>query len=533
MVRRAMARNLRFCHPEPYYGLMPADRIGWGEVQRRVESCVRSTAIAGCFVYVAFLWTLLLQQWFSYPFLYLFLAAVMGSAWLGGAVAGFVAVILSTVVVRYFFLPPFFSFALNTAAQTYFISFIVCASAVSWVSSAKKKTETASREARDLLEQRVRERTAELERSNREIQERERQLRELTEAIPQQIWSASPAGVIEYCNQHLLDYVGRTGNDMRGDRFLDVLHPEDCDLFSREWKSVLASGSPLEGEWRIRGADGNYRWFLVRSISQRSEEGRVIRWYGTHIDIEERHRAERALKETQSELAHLSRVLSMGELTASIAHEVNQPLTAVVTHAYACLSWLRATPANLPRAVTTAERIVQEASRASTVVARVRALFRREPEHKQLLDINAVIRDLVNLLREEAIRRGAFLRTELEPDLPLVEGDRVQLQQVLFNLAVNGMDAMAEVTNRRRELIISSGRDATGEILVRVEDCGVGLSPEIAGRIFEPFFTTKRDGLGVGLAITRSIVEAHDGRIWATARQPAGATFQFTIPVQS
>lgn len=514
-----------------YDGVMMAQRIERG-IQLFADYCLRPVAVAGFFVYVAFLWTLLLQQWIPYPFLFLFLGAVMGSAWVGGAIAGFASVVLSTLAVGYFFLPPVFSFKISATAESYFISYIVCAAAISWLSAAKKRTETAIREARDHLENRVRERTAELERSNREIQERERRLRELTEALPQQIWSASADGVIEYCNQHLLDYVGQPMERMRGEDFLGVFHPEDRDLFCRAWESALASGAALEGEWRIRAADGEYRWFLVRSIPQKFSDGQIVRWYGTHIDIEERHRAEQALIRTQSELAHLSRVLSMAELTASIAHEINQPLTAVVSHGYACLGWLRATPANLEKALATAERIVQEGTRAGAVVSRVRALFRKEENTKRFVDVNTVIQDFVSLLRDEAIRRGASIRMELPSDLPPVEIDRIQVQQVLLNLAMNGLDAMAEVTGRPRELVIASERNRSGEILIRVEDCGTGLAPEAAERIFDAFFTTKRDGLGMGLSISRSIVEAHDGRLWASARQPYGTTFQFTIPIQ-
>ena len=501
-------------------------------IRYSIDYCLRPFAIAGFFVYVALLWTLLLQQWIPYPFLFLFLGAVMTSAWFGGAIAGLVSVVLSTLVVEFFFLPPVFSFKLSATAESYFISYIVCAAAISWLSAAKKRTETAIREARDLLEQRVQKRTAELERSNREIQERERRLRELTEAIPQQIWSASPDGVIEYCNQHLLDYVGEPAQQMEGEHFFDVIHPEDRELFCRAWETALASGGPLDGEWRIRGGNGEYRWFLVRSIPQKSSDGLILRWYGTHIDIEERHRAEQALIRTQSELAHLSRVLSMAELTASIAHEINQPLTAVVTHGYACLGWLRATPVNVEKALATTERIVQEGTRAGSVVSRIRALFRREQNSKQQVDVNTVIRNIVSLLRDEAIRRSASIRMELASGLPQVEADRIQIQQVLLNLAMNGLDAMAEVTSRPRELIITSGMDTAAEILIRVEDCGTGLAPEIVDHMFDAFYTTKPDGLGMGLSISRSIVEAHEGRLWATARQPFGTIFQFTIPLQ-
>jgi PAS domain S-box-containing protein len=492
---------------------------------------LKPCATAGFFVLVSFLWTLLLQHAFAYPFFFLFFGAVMGSAWFGGAIAGLLSVAFSTLTIAYFFVPPLYSWSIDTTAETYFIAFIVCASAVSWVSSAKKRTETAIREARDQLEQRVQERTAELQQSYADIQESERRLRLLTEAIPQQIWTAGPEGNVQYCNQHLLAFVGRSMEEMRDENFFSVLHPEDLALFRESWANAFESGDRFEGEWRIRGVDGHYRWFLVRGMPQESAGGEIARWYGTHIEIEERHRAEQALIAAQAELSHLSRTLSMGELAAGIMHEINQPLTAAVTHAYACLEWLSVKPANLEKAFSTAERIVQESTRASDVAARVRALFQNEPPSKERLDINRVIQNLVRLLRDEAIRRRVNIHTELAKNLPRVQVDRVQIEQVLLNLAMNGMDAMAEADVSRELLILSSSKDLK-EILIRVEDCGTGIDPAVAGKIFDPFFSTKPNGIGMGLAISRTIIEAHDGRLWAAPRPAGGTVFQFTIPVQ-
>lgn len=506
------------------------DTIGNG-VDQAWRLGVKPAAIAVFFVYVAFLWTLLLQMFIPYPFLFLFLGAVMGSAWLGGAIAGGISVVLSTLVVEYFFLPPAFSFKLNHTAEVYFVSYIVTAVAVSWVSAAKKRTETAIRESRDLLEQRVQERTAELERSNQEIQESARRLRELTEVIPQQIWSATPQGAIDYCNQHLLDYVGLPIGWVAGDRFAQVFHPEDRDLFASAWSEAIAQGAMLEGEWRVKGAGGEYRWFLVRGIPQRSTTGEIVRWYATHIEIEGRHRAEEELLQSRAELAHLSRVLSMGELTSSIAHEIGQPLTAMVTQGYACLGWLKAEPANVEKARASAERIVEEGTRAGAVVSRVRALFRREDTPRQRLNLNALILESGQLLRDECVRRGIVIRFELAGELPPVEADRVQIQQVLVNLAMNAMDALAGVTERPRSLVIRSLSDGAQEVLVQVEDNGVGLPEQAAEKVFDAFFTTKNNGLGMGLPISRSIIEAHEGRLWAASRKPHGTSVYFSLPV--
>jgi PAS domain S-box-containing protein len=502
-----------------------------GFSQAAIERYIRPCATAGFFVLVAFFLTLPLQRFFPYPFLFLFFGAVMGSAWFGGAIAGFVSVALSTLVVDYFFVPPVFSISIGQMSQTYVIAFIVCAMAISWVSSTRKRAETEIRDARDRLEQRVLERTAELLRSNLEIQESEHRLRLLTEAIPQQIWSANADGQIEYCNQQLLEFTGCTADELRGETFFRIIHPEDEQLFRESWKNAVESGNKLEGEWRVRGGDGVFRWFIIRGVPQKGTEGGASRWYGTHIDTEERRQAEQALVRAQTELSHLSHTLSLGELAASIAHELGQPLTAVTTNAYACQEWLHAKPANLEKATSTAMKIVQESQRASAVVARVRALFRKEPHSKDLIDVNRVIHDLARLLRDDAIRRGISIQVQLDPNLPQTEVDPIQIEQVLMNLATNGMDAMSSQRSSR-ELFIRSSLNGAHELLVQVEDCGVGISPDVAARIFDPFFSTKPEGLGLGLSISRTIIEAHDGRLWAAPRPSGGMTFQFTLPVR-
>jgi signal transduction histidine kinase len=240
-----------------------------------------------------------------------------------------------------------------------------------------------------------------------------------------------------------------------------------------------------------------------------------------------------ALMKTEAELARLSRVLSMGELSASIAHEIKQPLTAVVTNGHACIEWLSASPPNLEKARHTTEKIIQDGTRAGAVLSRIRALFKKEPPAKDWLDINEVIHELIVLLRVEAQKLGVHLRTELAAGLPKMKGDRVQLQQVVLNLMMNGMDAMSgAASGSLKELVVYSWHPSADELGVRVEDCGVGLNPQTADRIFDPFFTTKPQGIGMGLSISRSIIESHEGRLWATARPSGGTIFQFTVPIQ-
>jgi PAS domain S-box-containing protein len=493
---------------------------------------VRPCAIASFFVFVALLWTMLLQHLIAYPFVFLFFAAIMGSAWFGGIIAGFVAAALSSVIVTYFFVPPLFSMTVAKDSQSFLAAFIVCAIAVTLVSSARRRAENATRIARAQLEIKVQERTAELQRSNLEIQESERRLRLLTEAIPQQLWGADAVGNIEYCNQHLREYIGKAAATRQGEEFFDVIHPEDAPLFHQGWLAALASGEKFEVEVRVRGADGAYRWFLIRSVSQRSESGEIARWYGIHIDIEEQHRVQRSLALAQEDVSRLSRTLSMAEMAASIAHELNQPLTAVVTHAYACREWLRTSPANLAKASATAEKIVQESTRASAVVGRVRALFQNHEHRRESANLNRLILLLVRLLRDEAIRRDVSIRLLLADDLPQMKVDPVQIQQVLLNLATNGMDAMMNGA-KPRELSIRSERRGDAEVFVAVEDRGPGIAPEVFARMFEPFFTTKPQGTGMGLAICRSIIEAHDGQLWAENSPQGGAILQFTVRAQS
>jgi C4-dicarboxylate-specific signal transduction histidine kinase len=239
------------------------------------------------------------------------------------------------------------------------------------------------------------------------------------------------------------------------------------------------------------------------------------------------------LRDAQANLAHVVRITTLGELTASIAHEVNQPLAGIVANAEACLRWLdRATP-DLDAACRSVEWIIDDGNRAGEVIRRVRALANKTSIEKVPLDVNDIAREVMALVQRELLSHGVSLRMELAPTLPMILADRVQLQQVMINLVMNGIEAMQSVTGRARELVIQSRQDETKQVLVSVTDCGVGISAENADRLFDAFFTTKSNGMGMGLSICRSIVEAHGGRLCATANVPHGATFQFTLPVNA
>ena len=494
------------------------------------EHALKPAAVAIFFVLLALIWTFPLQHWMGYPFVFLFLAAIMGSAWFGGRVAGFIAVVLSSLLVTYLFIPPFYSISVAHESESFLVAFICFALTMSILSSARKKSESEVRAARDLLEVKVQERTWELERSNREIQQSERQLRMLTEAIPQQIWRAAADGRVEYFNQHLRDYLGLPEGIATDGQLLAAIHPYDAPQVEQAWHEALASGEALEVEARVRGNRGDYRWFLIRAFPQQSGAGEIARWYGLHVDIEEHRREQQSLTARQESLSELSRSLSMSEVAASIAHELNQPMTALVTHAYACREWAAADPPNLEKVSATAEKIVQEGTRASAVVKRVRSLFSNDELVRTRCDINKLIEDSARLMREDEIREGIHIELKLGAALPETEVDAVQIQQVILNLVKNAMEAMAHggVT---RMVTIESGRSATREIYVRVLDTGPGIDPAAARQLFEPFFSTKKSGTGIGLAICRSILEAHNGHITAASGVNGGAVFEFSLPV--
>ena len=254
-----------------------------------------------------------------------------------------------------------------------------------------------------------------------------------------------------------------------------------------------------------------------------------IEYVGAIMDITARKHAEEALRTSQGELAHLARVMTMGELVASIAHEVNQPLAAVVTSASACVRWLDAQ--KLEAARRSAARAIAEGHRASDIIGRIRALAQKTPPHKDWLDVNETIQEVLALARSEIQRHGVALATQLSEHVPVVLADRIQLQQVILNLMMNAIEAMRGVSAGPRVLAVSSARGAAPEVVIAVRDSGPGFEPQHLDRLFDAFYTTKPQGLGLGLAISRRIIEAHGGRLWATANMPHGAVVQFTVPI--
>jgi PAS domain S-box-containing protein len=348
--------------------------------------------------------------------------------------------------------------------------------------------------------------------------------------IPQQIWSGPPDGSMDFCNARWRSYIGLTLEELQGEGWQSMLHPDDRERVLKAWRESVTTGTPYEQEERHRGADRQYRWFLARGVPLLDSKGLIVRWYGTNTDIEDRKRAEEALQEAHANLARVTRVVAMGELAAAIAHEVNQPLAAIVTNANFCLRQLTVAETNTGKLREAISEIANDGTRASAIISRIRALLQKGVPERVELDVNQIIEEVAVLLRDELIRNRVSLRTDLGADLPRVSGDRVQLQQVLINLVMNGIEAMRSLAHRPRELFIKSARNHNG-VLIQVEDSGEGLDPQQAEHIFEPFFTTKPEGIGMGLSISQSILESHGGRLWAE-NGPKGALFQFTLPAQ-
>jgi PAS domain S-box-containing protein len=506
----------------------------------------------------------------------------------------------------------------------------------------------------DIDDQKRAERALQLSRA--QLANAERELRLTLDTMPTLAWRTRADGFAEYLNKPWLDYTGLSLEQALGWEWQAAVNPDDRPHLLAAWERILASGKTAEVEARLRRFDGAYRWFLFRPAPLYDEAGKVVRWYGTNTDIEDRkhaefalqrsqaylaeaqklsrtgsigynvttrelfwseetyeilgycrtdepsmdaalahvhpddralvlHQVERAqrretdfdyehrllmadgrikhvhvlahlvkdasgneevlgalmdvtqakkaqeeLQTAQAELAHASRVATLGEMSASIAHEVNQPLAAIVANGQASLRFFEHEPPDLNGVRGALEWIVKDGNRAAEVVQRVRTLVKKTDTQKVVLDINDAINDVIALLQRELSAHRVWLKLELAANLPKVFADRVQLQQVMMNLIMNGAEAMQEVEDRPRLLTIRSSVDE-GQVAVAVKDCGIGLTADDQSRLFNAFFSTKPGGLGIGLSICRSIIEAHGGRLWPSANPDHGATFQFVLPL--
>jgi PAS domain S-box-containing protein len=357
----------------------------------------------------------------------------------------------------------------------------------------------------------------------------EHSLRLIVDSIPGMVCNMTSQGEFDLANRQFLEYTGKTLQELKN--WQAIVHPDDLPIVTSRLNSSLESGCVFDTEVRLRRADSEYRWFHCCGLPLRDDNGQIIRWYKLLTDIEDRKHAEEALRNSQTQLSRATRTATVGEFAAAIAHEINQPLAAVVTNGHACLRWLSAQPPSLAKAQEAAERIVRDGTEAGEVVRRIRALFKHAPLERMELNLSEVIAEVLHLLSGETAKRHVVVETELADNLPAVIGDRVQLQQVAFNLLLNGIEAMDSILDRPKKLSIRTKQENPEAALVNIQDSGVGLAdPE---RVFEAFFTTKEHGMGMGLAICRSIVEAHHGRLWATSVEGAGTTFSFTLPVET
>ncbi|HET6931507.1 MAG TPA: ATP-binding protein [Candidatus Acidoferrum sp.] len=472
----------------------------------------------------------------------LFLCAVILGAWFGGIWPGLLATVLSAFAFYYFFLPPIHSLGEKPEEIPRLIIFIVSALFVGSLSVAQRRATESLRHTRDDLKVTVQE----LRNTNEALQAESRERKSAEESLRRSENYLAEAQRLTHTGSWAWRVPGKDALHLSEEWYriygfapeegllaweerLQRVHPEDRATWQEATDRAIGEKSDYKVEQRILLPDGTVKYTHTIGHPVLNASGDVVQFVGTTIDVTERKRAEEALREMQADLARVNRVTTMGELAASVAHEVNQPIAAAVTNAKTCLRWLTRDEPNVEEACAAARRIVNDGTRAAEIIKRIRLLFKKGTSERELVNVNEVIREMVVLLQVEARRYSILVRTELEPDTPGVMADRVQLQQVLMNLMVNGIDAMKDA-DVGRELVIKSQRAEDDQVLVSVTDTGMGLPSQQPDQVFEAFFTTKPHGTGMGLSISRSIVESHGGRLRAANNFPRGASFSFTLP---
>ena len=369
----------------------------------------------------------------------------------------------------------------------------------------------------------------ERKRAEEALRESEQRSRSALDGIAGLIVVLAPNGELETVNRQVFEYFGRSLEWIKNWGANDAMHPEDIPRVVVFLKKAMASGNPYQHELRLRRFDGEYRWFESRGVPIRDDSGRIVRWYVLATDIEDRKRALARLEQMQSDFAHTNRVSTMGELAASLSHEIMQPIASARNNARAAQNFLDMQPPDLNEVREALSCVVGDTDRAGDIIGRVRDHIKKAPPRKEHFDLNEAINEVIVLGRSAAITNGVSVQTRLSEGLFSVHGDPVQLRQVVLNLLLNAVEAMGSTEAGTRELLISTEQDRT-RVLVAVHDSGPGLDPSHLERVFDAFYTTKSSGMGMGLSICRSIIEAHGGRLWAEANEPRGSVFQFTLP---
>jgi PAS domain S-box-containing protein len=415
--------------------------------------------------------------------------------------------------LSYFFASPIYSFRVDYPQDLITISAFVITSFVV-----------------NFLVRRVRVEQRDHMRAQEALRESERSARSAIDGIAGLVAVMAPNGELETVNRQVFEYFGRPLEWLANWGTNDAVHPEDLPRTVEMFTRAMASGIPYHIDQRLRRFDGEYRWFDNRGVPIRDASGRIVRWYVLITDIEDRIRALAQLEQMQSDFAHMNRVGMMGELAASLSHEITQPIASARNNARAAQNFLDMQPPHLAEVREALSCVVDDTDRAGDIIDRIRDLINKAPPRKELFDLNEAINEVIVLGRSAIIKNGVWVQTRLSEGLFPVHGDRVQLQQVVLNLLLNAVEAMGSVEAAPRELLISTRQDHTG-VVVAVHDSGPGIHPEHLDRVFKSFYTTKTRGTGMGLSICRSIVDAHGGRLWAEANEPRGVIFQFTLPV--
>jgi len=474
----------------------------------------------------------------------LFLCAVILSAWCGGLWPGLLATGLSALAFYYYFLPPIYSLHAKPEEVPRFAIFMVSALFVGSLTVAQRDATESLRRARDDLKETVRElqNTNEvLQAASRERVRAEESLRRSESYLAEAqrlthtgswVWQVAGRKALHLSDEwyRLYGFDPEKGPPVWEDR-LRCIHPDDRAKWQGSIERAIAETSDYEVEFRIVLPDGTLKYIYTVGHPVLNASGDLVEFVGSSTDVTGRKLAEESLRQAQADLVRVSRVTTMGELTASLAHEVNQPIAAATTNANTCLRWLATDTPNIEEARLAAMRIVKDGNRAAEIVSRIRQLFKKGTSQRELVDVNEIIREMIVLLRGETTRYNILVVTDLAAGLPQVIADRVQLQQVLMNLMINGIEAMKDAEGKRELAIRSQRKDS--EVVVSVSDSGVGLPAQQTEQIYNAFFTTKPHGTGMGLRISRSIIESHDGRLWAGDNSPRGASFYFSLPTNT